>query len=67
MFLFKQMHPDIQIIYPVTKKFADEYTKKYKALWEISFANLSEYMTELDEYRKEGLAKLRQAIQSAQK
>ena len=67
MFLFKQMHPDIQIIYPVTKKFADEYTKKYKVLWEISFANLSEYMTELDEYRKEGLAKLRQAIQSAQK
>lgn len=67
MFLFKQMHPDIQIIYPVTKKFADEYTKKYKALWEISFPNFSEYMIELDEYRKEGLVKLKEVIQSVQK
>jgi hypothetical protein len=67
MFLFKQMHPDIQVIYPVTKKFADMYTKGYKAIWEISFPSFSRFLSQLDGYRKGGLFELNNAIQVALK
>jgi len=65
VFLFKQMHPDIQIIYPVTKKFADMYTEAYKAIWEISFPSFSKFVLQLDGYRKRGLVELNHAIKVA--
>lgn len=67
VFLFKQMHPDIQIIYPVTKKFSETYTEGYKAIWEISMPSFSEFISRLDRYRKRGLDELNSAIQVAQK
>lgn len=67
VFLFKQMHPDIQIIYPVTKKFAEMYTERYKAFWEIPFPRFSEFLLQLDGYRKKGLVELNHAIQVALK
>ncbi len=66
IFLFKQMHPDIQIIYPVTKKFAETYTEGYKRIWEISLPSFSEFVLRLDRYRKRGLDELNRAIQQAQ-
>lgn len=67
VFFFKQMHPDIQIIYPVTKKFTDRYTDGYKALWKISFPSFSKFISILDGYRKSGLVELNSAIQLALK
>lgn len=67
VFFFKQMHPDIQIIYPVTKKFTDRYTDGYNALWKISFPSFSKFVSLLDGYRKNGLVELNSVIQSALK
>ena len=67
VFLFKQMHPDIQIIYPVTKKFTDLYTVGCKAVWQIAIKNFSDFIAQLDGYRKKGLVQLNQAIQAALK
>jgi len=67
VFLFKQLHPDIQIIYPVTKKYADKYTKDYKALWKISIPAFSKFLLQLDRYRKSGLVELNNAIKFALK
>lgn len=67
VFFFKQMHPDVQIIYPVTKKFTDRYTDGYKALWKIAFPSFSKFVSMLDGYRKNGLVELNRAIQVALK
>jgi len=66
VFLFKQMHPDIQIIYPVTKKFSETYTEGYKTIWEIALPSFSEFVSLLDRYRKKGLDELNRAIQLAE-
>ncbi|ODS31855.1 MAG: hypothetical protein SCARUB_03032 [Candidatus Scalindua rubra] len=63
IFLLKQMHPDIQIIYPVTKKYSDMYTKGCKALWQIPFPSLSKFLLQLDGYRKKVLVELKNTIQ----
>ena len=64
VFLFKQLHPEIQIIYPVTRKFSNDYTEGYKALWQISFPRFPEFLNKLDNYRKQSLASLKSAIES---
>lgn len=64
VFLFKQMHPDVQIIYPVTKEFAEEYTKGYRALWRIRFDNFYKVIDNLNKYRKLDLRKLKNLIRS---
>ena len=63
VFILKQMHPDIQIVYPVTKEFTELYTEGAKALWCISFSNFSSSVRRLDEYRKSGLTELSHQIQ----
>ncbi|MGD2085417.1 MAG: hypothetical protein PVH61_04455 [Candidatus Aminicenantes bacterium] len=67
VFLFKQMHPDIQVIYPVTKKFTDLYTGCCKAVWQIPIKSFSDFILQLNGYRKKGLGKLNRAIQHALK
>jgi len=52
-FLFRQLHPDVQIVYPVTKAFMGEYSEKCKALWSISFGPFSKFVSSLHEYRLE--------------
>jgi len=51
-FMFKQLRPDVQIVYPVTKSFIGEYSEKCRALWSISFDSFSRFVTLLDSYRK---------------
>jgi len=36
--LFKQLHPEIQIVYPVTKTFKGEYSEGCKRIWGINFS-----------------------------
>lgn len=50
-FLFRQIHPDAQIVYPVTKAFIGEYSEKCRALWAINFGPYSEFISSLNEYR----------------
>lgn len=50
-FMFKQLHPDVQIVYPVTKSFIGEYSEGCKALWCISIKNFRDFISQLDRYR----------------
>jgi len=50
-FLFKQLHPDMQIVYPVTKAFIGEYSEGCKALWAINFGPFYKFTSLLNEYR----------------
>lgn len=51
-FMFKQLHPDIQIVYPVTKAFIGEYSEKCRALWCIHLTKFSDFIALLDQYRR---------------
>ena len=52
-FLFRQIHPDVQIVYPVTKAFIGEYSEKCRALWAIPFGSFSGLISSLHEFRLE--------------
>lgn len=62
IFLFKQLHPDIQIIYPVTKGFANEYTEGSRAFWQIVFDNFANWNNVLNDYRKYTLHELKRLL-----
>lgn len=62
IFMFKQMHPDIQIIYPVTKGFANEYTEGSRALWQIIFHNFDNWNNVLNDYRRYALHELKRLL-----
>lgn len=64
VFLFKQLHPEIQIVYPVTRKFSNAYTERHKALWRVSFPRFPDFLNRLDNYRKQSLVELKTAIES---
>jgi hypothetical protein len=55
---FKQMYPEIQLVYPVTAKFSKEYTQGCMNIWYIEFKNFSEFMKKLENFRKDGLKQL---------
>jgi hypothetical protein len=59
---FKQMFPEIQLVYPVTAKFSEEYTKGCKNIWYIEFENFSEFMKKLGNFRKTGLKQLENVL-----
>jgi len=63
IFLFKQMHPDIQIIYPVTKDFANEYSEGFRASWQIVFDNFAKWNNMLNEYRRHALYELKHLLE----
>lgn len=51
-FMFKQLHPDVQIVYPVTRAFIGEYSEECRAMWGLSFRDFAEFAATLDGYRK---------------
>jgi hypothetical protein len=51
-FIFKQMRPDIQIVYPSTKSFIGEYTDGCKALWCIRISDFSSFISVMDQFRR---------------
>jgi hypothetical protein len=51
-FMFRQLHPDVQVVYPVTKAFIGEYSEKCRALWSIHLTKFSDFIASLDGYRK---------------
>ena len=62
VFLFKQLHPDVQFIYPVTRKFSKEYTSGVERIWTISFPEFNRIINQLDKHRKGSLLKLKEKI-----
>lgn len=52
VFLFAQMHPDVQLVYPVTKTFAMQYTRRHRNSWQIRFVRFSSLVDQLAAYRK---------------
>lgn len=64
VFCLKIMHPDIHIIYPVVREFAEGYTMGHLKHQEIFFPNFSEHTKILDQYRRRGLLEIKRIIQS---
>lgn len=59
---FKQMYPEIQLVYPVTATFSNEYTQGSKNIWSIKFRDFSEFMKKLGNFRKTGLKQLENVL-----
>jgi hypothetical protein len=51
-FVFKQLHPDIQVVYPVTRSFLGEYSEKVRALWSIHLGRFSNFIASLNQYSR---------------
>jgi len=55
-FIFRQMHPDVQIVYPVTKQFKlgeYEYSQGCREIWGIHFNGFLKFTSSLESYRKQ--------------
>lgn len=63
--LFKQMYPEIQLVYPVTTKFSEEYTEGCTEIWHIKFENFSEFMMKLANFRRAELKQLEDMLQDS--
>lgn len=50
-FMFKQLHPDIQVVYPVTGPFKGEYSEKCRALWSIKLGRYADFIGSLNSFR----------------
>jgi hypothetical protein len=61
-FCMKIMHPDIHILYPVVRQFAQDYTQGCASHEEYYFDNFSELTKTLSQYRKKELAKIGKII-----
>lgn len=64
VFIFKLMHPDVQLVYPVTKQFAQEYTEGSIASWQISIPDFPKLVHQLNEHRIQGLSELKNMIEA---
>jgi hypothetical protein len=51
-FVFRQIHPDVQIVYPMTESFKGEYSSGCKALWSIRINDFSSFVSKLDQIRR---------------
>lgn len=62
VFFFKQMHPDVQIVYPTPKGFFDLYTEGVEQIHQISFPDYHQFIETLDGHRYLPLEELRKKI-----
>ena len=60
---FKQMYPEIQLVYPVTTMFLEEYTEGCKEIWHIKVENYSEFMMKIANFRRTDLKQLGNMLQ----
>jgi hypothetical protein len=64
VFIFKQLHPEVQIVYPVTKEFAEEYTEGCRNIWVINFLKYHNFIKNLEKHRRAKLISLKEAIEA---
>jgi len=62
---FKQMYPEIQLIYPVTTEFLEEYTEGCTEIWHIKFETFSEFMMKIATFRRAELKQLEDMLQDS--
>lgn len=62
VFFFKQLHPDIQVVYPVAEKFATGYTERCEQIWMINFPNFRDYIKQLEKYSRAKLLSLKNLL-----
>lgn len=67
VYIFKQMHPEVQIVYPVTKDFAEEYSEGCTHIWHIPIFNFFSFVKKLSEHRRYHVKSLKSKIESDQK
>jgi hypothetical protein len=65
VFLFKRIHPDVQVLYPVVEKFKDEYTKRWSKLWQIDFEPFSKFVSDLHSRREQSLTDILKTIEES--
>jgi hypothetical protein len=56
VFLFKQMHPDVHIIYPTPRGFFELHTEGVEAIWQISIDKFARSLRLLRETNRAGAA-----------
>ncbi|MCJ7762959.1 hypothetical protein MUP38_05855, partial [Candidatus Bathyarchaeota archaeon] len=61
-FCLKIMHPDIHIVYPVVREFAQDYTEGYLTHYEVFFQSFRDYVNDLNQYRMRDLAAIREIL-----
>jgi predicted MPP superfamily phosphohydrolase len=66
VFIFKQMHPEVQIVYPVTKDFAEEYSEGCKYIWHVPIYNFFGFVSKLSEHNQYKLISLKNKTESDQ-
>ena len=64
VFIFKQLHPEVQVVYPVTKEFAEEYTDGCRNIWSITFLKFHDFIKKLEKHRRAKLISLKEAIET---
>ena len=64
VFIFKQLHPEVQVVYPVTKEFAEEYTEGCRNIWVIKFLKFHNFIKNLEKHRRAKLISLKEAIEA---
>lgn len=62
VFFFKQLHPEVQVVYPVAEKFVKEYTKGYEDIWMIKFPKFCSYIRNLEKYNRTKLISLKNLL-----
>jgi len=67
VFIFKQMHPEVQLVYPVTKEFAEEYSERHINIWHIPIFNFFYFINELNQHRKYNVKSLKKKIVGTEK
>ncbi|WAI02230.1 metallophosphoesterase family protein [Methanogenium organophilum] len=63
VFVFNRMHPEIQLVYPIVKKFAEDYSEGYTKIWHLEFCNYSDFVKKLEKYNKYQVTQLKQKIE----
>ena len=64
VFIFKQLHPEVQVVYPVTKEFAEEYTDGCRKIWLINFVKFHSFIKNFEKHRRTKLISLKEAIET---
>ena len=62
VFFFKQLYPEVQVVYPVAENFAKEYTEGCKDIWMIKFRK-SRSLRSLEKYRRAKLISLKNLLE----
>lgn len=67
VFLFKQMHPDVHVVYPTPKGFFKQYTEGIRDIWQIRFPQFRHFVEELHAERQGNLRQLRAKLDELEK